>query len=156
MSQASRRMKLPERPRRYRFALTPLADAMFQLLIFFMLSSSLNPYSLITLRSGAQVAVESEAGTEQAAEAPPAEDVQVVSIDTVIWEIDLKAVITPAGVFDPEDLFDLAEAIGTDEAPTDVVLIVRPTAQVQDVAWVLEALQTANIRSVQVTRAGAS
>ena len=48
---ASRRAPLPERPRRYKFAMTPLADAMFQLLIFFMLSSSLAPYSLITLKT---------------------------------------------------------------------------------------------------------
>jgi biopolymer transport protein ExbD len=41
------------RPRKYGFALTPLADAMFQLLIFFMLSSSLSPYSLIALTRGA-------------------------------------------------------------------------------------------------------
>ena len=41
------------RPRRYGFAMTPLADAMFQLLIFFMLSSSLSPYSLIALTGGA-------------------------------------------------------------------------------------------------------
>lgn len=160
MSQASRRMKLPERPRRYRFAMTPLADAMFQLLIFFMLSSSLNPYSLITLRSGAEVAVEGEAGAEEAAaQTPPPENIQTVSGETVLWTVDYQAVISNNILFDrndPEKLFDLAEALGTEEAPADVVLIVRPTAQVQDVAWVLEALQNAHIRSVQVTREGGS
>ena len=57
---ASRRAPLPERPRRYRFVLTPLADAMFQLLIFFMLSSSLAPYSLITLKTAPQDVADSE------------------------------------------------------------------------------------------------
>ena len=156
MSQAARRRsKLPERPPRYRFALTPLADAMFQLLIFFMLSSSLTPYSLITLRSGSEVAVEGEAGQETAeAQTPPPEDIQVVSGETVLWTIDHNAIIANGTVFDPEDLFALAEALGSEEAPADVVLIVRDEAQVQDVASVLEALQTANIASVQVTRSG--
>ncbi len=44
---------LPKSERRYTFALTPLADAMFQLLIFFMLSTSLTPYSLLTITRGA-------------------------------------------------------------------------------------------------------
>jgi biopolymer transport protein ExbD len=51
---ASRKAPLPELPRRYKFVLTPLADAMFQLLIFFMLTSSLAPYSLITLKTAAK------------------------------------------------------------------------------------------------------
>ena len=44
---------LPRRNRRYRFSMTPLADVMFQLLIFFMLSANLAAYSLLPLRSGA-------------------------------------------------------------------------------------------------------
>lgn len=153
MSRVARQSKLPELRRRYRFALTPLADAMFQLLIFFMLSSSLTPYSLITLRSGAEVAVEGGA-EEQSSQSPPPEDIQVVSAETVLWTIDFGAVIANGTVFDPEDLFDLADALGTEDAPANVVLIVRDTALVQDIASVLEALQTANIASVQVTRAG--
>ena len=40
----------PHRPRGNRFPMTALADAMFQLLIFFMLASSLTPYSLLPLQ----------------------------------------------------------------------------------------------------------
>lgn len=151
----AKKKKLPERPPRYRFALTPLADAMFQLLIFFMLSSSLTPYSLITLRSGAEVAIEGDPGTET----PPADlpaETQLVSGETFLWTIDEEAVIANGVVYEPDDLFELAALLGSDEAPADVVLIVRDSARVQDVATVLEALQDSNIGSVQVTRAGGS
>ena len=153
MSTVARKKKLPERPPRYRFALTPLADAMFQLLIFFMLSSSLTPYSLITLRSGAAVAVEDQAGAEEATP-PPAEEQDVVSADTELWTIDYQAVYVRGQRWDPENLLELAAALGSDEAPVDVALIVRDAAEVQDVASVLEALQGANIASVRVTPEG--
>lgn len=152
MATSVSKLNLPQRPPRYKFALTPLADAMFQLLIFFMLSSSLTPYSLITLRSGAEVTVEGEGGTEAAT--PPSHSTPLG--DRVLWTVDNRAVIVNDQVFDPEDLIDLAAAIGTDDDPADVILILRPTAQVQDVAWVLEALRGGNIASVQVTRAGES
>ena len=44
---------LPRRNRRYRFSMTPLADVMFQLLIFFMLSANIAPYSMLDVRTGA-------------------------------------------------------------------------------------------------------
>ena len=45
-------LSLPRRERRYRFSMTPLADVMFQLLVFFMLSANITPYSLIDIRTG--------------------------------------------------------------------------------------------------------
>ncbi len=156
MATSVSKLKLPQRPPRYRFALTPLADAMFQLLIFFMLSSSLTPYSLITLRTSTQVAV---AGDDaDAADPAPAQATdsapEIVSRDAALWIIDFGAVIVQNNVFDPDDLPDLAAALGSEEAPADVVLIVRETATVQDISWVMEVLQTANIGSVRVTRDG--
>ena len=153
MSVLTRKKKLPERPPRYRFALTPLADAMFQLLIFFMLSSSLTPYSLITLRSGAEVAVEDATGAGED-EAPPPEETDIVSAETELWTIDYQQVIVRGTVWDPDDLMELAAALGSEDAPVDVALIVRRNAEVQDVASVLEALQGANIASVRVTPEG--
>lgn len=153
MSVLTRKKKLPERPPRYRFALTPLADAMFQLLIFFMLSSSLTPYSLITLRSGAEVAVEDTTGAEESL-TPPPEETDIVSAETELWTIDYQQVIVRGTVWDPDDLMELAAALGSEDAPVDVALIVRRNAEVQDVASVLEALQGANIASVRVTPEG--
>ena len=139
---------LPARPRRYRFVLTPLADAMFQLLIFFMLASSLTPYSIMTLRSGPDAVAEGAGGPggEGAATAATA-----VSPETVLWTLDDGAVVVGGQVFDPEDLFDLADALGSDAAPASVILIVRETARVQDVATAMEALEGANVASVQIT-----
>lgn len=151
MANSASKMKLPARPPRYRFALTPLADAMFQLLIFFMLSSSLTPYSLITLRTGAAVAVEGQEG-QDTAPPPDPNEVQVVG-EQALWNILKDAIIISGTVFDPEDLPALAEALGDETAPADVILIVEDNAEVQDVATVLEVLQDANVGSVQVTRA---
>ena len=47
-------LNLPVRRRRsVAFSMTALADVLFQLLIFFMLSSNLAAYSMLPLRSGA-------------------------------------------------------------------------------------------------------
>ena len=60
-------LPLPPRKRSYRVALTPLADAMFQLLTFFMLTTSLTPYSMLTIGSAsnkaAEVAADGGSGT---------------------------------------------------------------------------------------------
>ena len=55
-------LNLPRRERRVsRFSMTALADVLFQLLIFFMLSSNLSAYAMLPLRSGA---LQSEGGAE--------------------------------------------------------------------------------------------
>lgn len=55
--ESSGKRALPKSTRRYAFSLTPLADAMLQLLIFFMLSSSMAAYSLLGLNSAAAPAL---------------------------------------------------------------------------------------------------
>ena len=66
-------IRLPDPVPRHKpaFALTPLADVMFQLLIFFMLSTSLAPYALLPL--GAPAAEAGRDDTASAAPAPPTE-----------------------------------------------------------------------------------
>lgn len=149
---SSLHQRLPAPPRRYRFVLTPLADAMFQLLIFFMLASSLTPYSIVTLRSGPEQVTEGSQGEGGAA---PAVGEQV-SPETVLWTIDVKAVIVAGQIFDPEDLPDLAAALGSDAVPADVILIIRDRARVQDIATAMEALADANVASVQITKDASS
>ena len=145
-------LNLPDRKRNYRFALTPLADAMFQLLIFFMLSSGLTPYSLLTLQNaaGEDVATDqnTSAGNPNSTEPPPQQGAEA---DVALWTIDAETVIVGGQRFPFDALDDLADALGVAGAPSDVVLIVRPSAQVQDITTVLARLSAANVTSVQVS-----
>lgn len=142
--------RLPERRRSYKFALTPLADAMFQLLIFFMLSSSLTHYSLLTLKtspdSGETVTAIEEEGAEPAPEEvlPPG--------DVALWTLDHNSVIVSGQRFGLEGVDDLVSALAADGADTaSVIVLVRNGARVQDVTTVLARLRAAQIGSVQVT-----
>lgn len=143
---------LPERKRSYRIALTPLADAMFQLLIFFMLTTSLTPYSLITIRTGDDAATE-EAGPAGNQKEPgnnaPAQDTQIS-----IWVLNDGTVRSKGQNYGTDQLLDLARAIGSRDEPGSVVIVVGATAKVQDVAMAMEALRNAEIASVQITREG--
>lgn len=146
---APRRILLPERKRNYKFALTPLADAMFQLLIFFMLSSSLTPYSLLTLQSApapANAANAAAAGTSTEATPP-----QAAAADVALWTIEADAVMVGGQRFEFDALDALAEALGT---PASVILIVKPSAQVQDVTTVLARLRAADVGSVRISSGG--
>lgn len=137
---------LPTRSgRKYQFVLTPLADAMFQLLIFFMLSSNLAPYSLLTLRSG--VDAQDAGGGSDPADVPPP------PADAAIWTVEADQIIVGGQRFARENLPALAEALN-DEGNASVVLILRDAALVQDLSSVLEALTASGINSVQIAAGG--
>lgn len=143
---AARRIReLPRSKRRYTFALTPLADAMFQLLIFFMLTSSLTPYSLLTLQSGPGTGAasgEQETPVEQPGEAAAS------------WTIENGEIVANGQRFGFETLPQLAQALVDADTPR-VLLISSAKAQVQDIVTVLETLAAANIASVQIVSRGA-
>lgn len=146
-------LNLPERRRNYRFALTPLADAMFQLLIFFMLSSGLTPYSLLTLQSAApqsDSAASAPGDTGDIRPVPPQTDPRVA-----LWTVEANAVLVGGQRFDFDALGELAAALGTADDPAQVILLVRPSAQVQDVTTVLSRLAASDVTSVKVSMAGA-
>lgn len=153
---ASQRASLPERKRSYKFVLTPLADAMFQLLIFFMLSTSLTPYSLITLKTAtgpapdAEAAQSAGAGTDMTQAAPPPSS----RADITLWTLNNGTVRTAGQDYAISQLALLAQAIGSQATPGQVVLIVGEAARVQDIAQALEALESANVAGVQITREG--
>lgn len=149
---------LPERPRSYRFALTPLADAMFQLLIFFMLSSSLTPYSLVTLRGAPEM---SQTDQETQAAPPQVEDENATTpaspesdsgTQVTIWTLGDGIVIVKGQIFEAAQLPELAEAIGTQGAPGRIVIMVGDQARVQDIAGAIEALESAEVSAVQIAR----
>lgn len=138
------KLELPRSKRRYVFALTPLADAMFQLLIFFMLTSSLTPYSLLTLRSGP--GQETAAGAQQDT---PEQDPGTPQDPAATWTIENGAVLAGGQRFGFENLASLAGILAQRDTP-NVLLISTPRAQVQDIVTVLETLAAAQITSVQV------
>lgn len=148
------RRELPQRVPRRRFALTPLADAMFQLLIFFMLASSLTPFSLITLRSGPAGADAATAATSESE--PPETPPEAIPGETVFWTVLQDTVEVGGQPFPFDALPDLAAAMGPDPASAKVIVILRPAARVQDVTSVLEALEVAEIGSVQITTGATS
>lgn len=137
-------LTLPRSPLRYRFVLTPLADAMFQLLIFFMLSSSLTPYSLLTLRAGDGTAVAntSGSGTGEATTATAFGDV-------TIWTVSSEGLTIRGQSFPFTALPDLSAALTPDD-DASILLILREDATVQDLTHVLESLTAAGITNVQV------
>lgn len=152
---APRSPPLPERPRRYKFVLTPLADAMFQLLIFFMLTSSLAPYSLITLKTAPTAVSEDE--TEALGAGPGADPTLSAPRhqpgNTTLWTVSNGTVRSAGLDYTLDQLADLAFAL-SEGRPGQVVLIVTNAARVQDVAQALEALEGANIGAVQISRGG--
>lgn len=147
MPAALTRIELPRRPRRYGFALTPLADAMFQLLVFFMLSSNLAPYALLPLRSGAI------GGTGASAGNGDAEGPALAAGQTAIWSVSRDSLVAGGQRFGFDRLPDLAVAL-QQAGTAQVLLVTRPDAQVQGIVTVLETLATHGIVDVQVARGG--
>jgi biopolymer transport protein ExbD len=141
------KIALPVRPRSYRFAMTPLADAMFQLLIFFMLTSSLTPYSLLTVQTAT---APDEAANTAAGPNPPRPVAQTPPRDIALWTLDAGKIVVGGQEFGFDALDLLADALGTDAAPAEVVILVRDTARVQDVTTVLARLSDANVGSVRI------
>lgn len=133
---------------RYRFALTPLADAMFQLLIFFMLTSSLTPYSLLTVRSG----VDAGTATSDPSADPNAQDPILPGANAQLWTVSQGAVIANEQTFSLADLPALATALVSQNEAVEIILIMQASAEVQDLTSVLEALTAAGVASVQLAR----
>lgn len=147
MRRSDSRLNLPERTIRYQFPLTPLADAMFQLLIFFMLASSLTPYSLVTLKTAPGSAVET--GTPGGAGSSTG-TAEVGDANTVTWFVDNDSLTVAGTQFAMDQLPDLVAALGERGTPPDVVIIMRARARVQDLATVMEGLDSADVASVQI------
>ncbi|MDO5641739.1 MAG: biopolymer transporter ExbD [Paracoccus sp. (in: a-proteobacteria)] len=145
----SRGLVLPRRNRRYRFSMTPLADVMFQLLIFFMLSANIAPYSMLELRSGAL-------SGGQAGETPPESDPgHTTDIrSTAVWTLDASGTILAGGQrFETGHLPALTDALLA-QGTNDVLIVLRRDVPVQRLVGVLQALAARGITSVQVAGGG--
>ncbi|MBL4917939.1 ExbD/TolR family protein [Szabonella alba] len=132
------------RKRRYGFALTPLADAMFQLLIFFMLSSTLSPYSLIALTGGAPAGQSAQEGpADMQAEAP------VEAARSVTWQLSRGQIRAGQQVMPLEDLRGVLPVL-REERIEEVLIFPTRSARVQDIATVLELLGSQGITKVRL------
>lgn len=128
--------------------MTAMADMMFQLLIFFMLSANIAPFSLLDLRTGGL------RGSGGATESAPAPGTATEIAQTAIWTLADDGRITSGGQrFDADRLDALADALLAQGTP-HVLIVVRPEVGVQRVVTVLQALSVRGIRSVQIVGAG--
>ncbi len=133
-------------PKRYRISLTPLADAMFNLLIFFMLSSNITPYSLLPLK-GAAVLPGDGAGAGEG-------QAQPTGADAAVWTVSKGEIIANGQLFTMDQAGDLT-GILAQAGTQSIVLVIRPEAEVQDLTTVLEALSAGGISQVQLSGRGA-
>jgi len=126
------------------FSLMPLADVMFQLLIFFMLSSSLAPYALLSLTAPATTPAEARDVPRPAPARPdPAPDAQV------IWHLERGAVRAGSSRIRlavlPAALAELR-----DDGIDDIVVFVSDAARAQDIAGLLEPVGRAGFARLQL------
>jgi biopolymer transport protein ExbD len=135
---------LLRRPRRKRppgLMLIPLVDVIFLLLTFFILASRIDPFSLLTLD---EYRIRSE-GQGAADGAPPLPDL-IVAVS--------RASVQANGETVPLAAFAARSAALRKAGLETVTLFTRPSATVQDITTVLDALKKASFRSV-VIRGGA-
>ncbi|WP_274627910.1 ExbD/TolR family protein [Arvimicrobium flavum] len=133
-----------QRQRRVFFALTPLIDVMFLLLIFFMLSSQISPYSLVQVGGVGQASGAAPDEAANAAAAAPLAirvshgSVRIGGEDVVLAELQAAA-----------ERFVL-------EGVAAFVVVPSASANVQDIVTVLELLKAAEAKDVTLVAAGRS
>lgn len=130
----------PRGDRRAPFALTPLADVMFQLLIFFMLSTSLAPYSLITLAAPA-----APSGQSPAPETAPGGGTGSI----VIWHVGRGELRAGSATIPIAALGQVIPAL-KEKGLEEILLFTTPPATTQDVASVIEAIRIAEVARLRL------
>lgn len=141
-----RKLDLPRSTRRYRFSLVPLADTMFQLLVFFMLSANMSSYSLLTIRNGALAGGAAPTGTDPG----NAGDIRVSNpMATAVWSVGADSIVANGQRFGLDRIPDLARALRMQDTP-EVLLISQRGATVQMLVSILEILADHGITAVRV------
>lgn len=132
-------------PRRARgFALTPLADVMFQLLLFFMLTSALAPYALLPLGQPAGAVSES-----RGAPAAQPDSAAALAEAQAIWHLGAGSVRSGA-VRIMLDQLPAALAELQADGITDLVVFVTRSARTSDLTSLVEAVGQAGIARLQL------
>ncbi len=141
---------LPQRPRRRGFfAMTALADVLFQLLIYFMVSANLLSYSMLPLRSGA---IRDSGASASASEAPQAGTTLTDARATAVWTLNPGGITASGQQFGLPAAVALADALAA-QGTRNVLIVLRPEVPVQDLVRVLEILSARGIDSVQIAEA---
>ncbi|AGT11481.1 ExbD/TolR family protein [Paracoccus aminophilus] len=147
-TQAVRKIELPRSTRRYRFSLTPLADTMFQLLVFFMLSANMVPYSLLTIRTGALAGGGTGAQTAASGTGSATPELADPSA-TAVWSVNADSIVANGQRFGLDRIPTLAEAL-RQQGTGEVLLVSQKGATVQMLVSILEILAENQITAVRV------
>ena len=123
--------------RRQRFPLTPLVDVIFLLLVFFMLSSRLAPYSLVPVDASP-----TDADTGAPAASATATADLLISVDAGMIRINGEAVERERAL--PR------LATEHERGARSAIVMTRAAATVQDVVTVLDGLRRAGFEDVAV------
>ena len=102
--------------------MTALADVLFQLLIFFMLSANLAAYSLLPLRSGA---LRGESGGEAAGTSTAVTETSA----TAIWTLNPDGIVASGQRFGLDRMQALIDALALQQT-RHVLIILRPDVPV--------------------------
>ncbi len=127
------------------FALTPLADIMFQLLLFFMLTSALAPYALLPLGAPAGTSTQPEAQAAQ----PLPDASGTLAESQAVWHLGRNE-IRSGQVRIALDLLPQALDGLQADGIRDLVVLVTGSAQAADLARLLEAIRQADITRLQL------
>lgn len=122
------------------FALTPLADVMFQLLIFFMLSSSLAPYALLSLDEAAPPPDETAGDSAQDTADTAGDMARAVSPRNAVWQLG-RDEVRAGGQRIP--LADIGPALDdlAQRGVAEVVILTTAAARTADLVAVLERIR---------------
>jgi biopolymer transport protein ExbD len=122
------------------FALTPLADVMFQLLLFFMLTSSLAPYALLPMGGPESEGSANRSQAQVVTDAAPAQ---------AIWHLGHKEIRSGQVRIALDLLPQALEELRADDI-RDLVVLVTQSAQVSDLAYLLEIAGKADLMRLQL------
>ncbi len=134
----------PLRPKRRGFVLTSLIDVIFLLLVFFMLSSQIAPYSLMTVsgRASGQSETREQSVTQANVETTPP-TMFIVS----------RGHVRAGSVTIPLDQLQEALKRLDEKEKQDATVLTTRSATVQDIVTALEIFEISSFRSVRLLMA---
>lgn len=142
-------LSLPRRQPPRAFPMTAMADMLFQLLIFFMLSANLASFAMLDFRTGQLAGNPATETTGPDTSAAPAMDARI----TAVWTLAPDRLIASGQQFGLNQLPELADAL-TEMGTSQLLIVLRPDVPVKDVIAVLEMLHIRGITAVQIADGG--
>ncbi len=140
-------VNLPPRRVQRGISLTPLVDVIFLLLIFFMLTSQIAPFSLISFAG-----TKAENKQVKQLDVPQQQAPKLASLGALITVIN--GGISVNGRRTPHADIDRAMAEIRKNGISTAIISPRSTATVQDLISVLEAVKRASFKSITIRKSG--